>query len=192
MREEQLLDEAKVEFSNMNFERSIDLCTRVLSKCPESKEGVACRLVRASSYELVQSSDRTLSLSGAIKDYSILANESGWIGAIGHAGLARTLYFQDAESNAETIMVHADAAIDMSGHVPSMIVAGTVVGDYCQDGRLARKYFLRAAKARDYWGLKYLCVSIGVKWGWLSIIGVVPIFYLLAPFFKKRDQPFDD
>ena len=76
--------------------------------------------------------------------------------------------------------------------MPSMIVAGTVVSEVFLDGGLSRKYFLRAARARDYWGLKYLCMSIGKGWGWLAIIGIVPLFYMIAPFFKKREQPFDD
>jgi len=192
MNKEQLLDDAKVQFSNMHFEKSIELCTRILSESPESIEGVACRVIRASSYELVDSPNRKLSLSCAVDDYSSLADEPGWIGAMGHAGLARTLYFQDAESNAERIKLHADIAIERSGHVPSMIVAGTVVSEVFLDGGLSRKYFLRAARARDYWGLKYLCMSIGKGWGWLAIRGIVPLFYMIAPFFKKREQPFDD
>lgn len=192
MSTEQLLNEAMTEFSNRNFNRSIKLCTKALSESPESDEGIACRMIRASSYELVESSDRMLSLSNAIEDYYVLTNKSDWIRAIGHAGLARTLYFQDAESNAEKIRTHADIAIKLSGHVPSMVVAGAVARDHALDDKLARQYFFMAAKARDYWGLKNLSMSLAMKFSWLSLVVIAPVFYLLIPFFKKRDQPFDD
>ncbi len=73
-----------------------------------------------------------------------------------------------------------------------MIVAGCVARDQNVDERLARKYFLMAAKARDYWGLKYLSISLAFEFGWLALILIAPIFYLLVPFFKKRDEPLAD
>lgn len=192
MNTEQLLPEAMTELSNRNFDRAIELCTLVLSECPDSDEGLACRVIRACAYEQDESSDRMLNLSNAIEDYSILVSKSGRAKAVGHAGLARALYLQDAASNAQRIKTHADAAIRMSDHVPSMVLAGAIARDHFADERLARKYFLRVAKARDYWGLQYFFRSLAMKFGWISLLVIVPTFYLLAPFFKTREQPFVD
>lgn len=201
MNTEQLLDDAMAELSSRNLDQSIKLCNLLLSESPEPNEEIACRIVRATAYELTESGDRGLSLSSAAKDYSflvdnidyaVLSNDFDHAKTIGHAGLARVLYLQDSESNAETIKMHCDAAIELENHVPSMLLAGVIVRDHYSNDKLSRGYFFKAAKARDYWGLKYLVRSLIIKFGWFSIVGVVPAFYLLVPFFKKRDHPFDE
>ncbi len=98
-----ILDEAIAELNDRNFSCAIELCTQVLSEAPDSDEGVACRLIRATSYELIESSERDRNLLNAIEDYSALINKVDWISAIGHSGLARALYFQDRQLNAEEI-----------------------------------------------------------------------------------------
>src|SRR5690554_7531298 len=74
-----------------------------------------------------------------IRDADVTGVQTCALPILGHAGLARTLYFQDAESNAERIKLHADIAIERSGHVPSMIVAGTVVSERSEERRVGKE-----------------------------------------------------
>ena len=189
---EQLLEKVKTEFANKNFGESIRLCNQLISEYPESLDAVACRLLRANSYEYGLTAEQSIDASKALEDYAILAREPGWPGAMGHAGLARVLYFQDPESNAEEIRTHADSAIESIGHVPSMVAAGLVSRDHLFDEASARRYFLRAARERDLWGLKFYLHSLVKRFGRISNILTLPVLLLSAPFFKARELPIHD
>lgn len=179
-------------YQKEDYEKAMSVSSSVIDEAPESKEGLRCRFLRARAFEHGLTPDGDINLESAAVDYRFLMSRANVPSSLGHAGLARVLYFSEPKANAVEIEKHAGIAIRDDEHIPSMLVAGGLMKTVLGDKVRAKKYFWMAAKKRDYWGVRNWIDSLLGGRGLISATSATVISLILIPFLKRRNLPFFD
>jgi hypothetical protein len=179
-------------FHNEDYEKAMSVASSVIDEAPESNEGLRCRFLRARAYEHGLTLDGDIDLESAAVDYRFLTSRANVPSSLGHAGLARVLYFSEPKANAVEIEKHAGIAISDDEHIPSMLVAGGLMKTVLGDNSRAKEYFWMAAKKRDYWGVRNWIDSLLGSRGMMPATIATVISLILIPLLKRRNLPFFD
>lgn len=92
---------------------------------------------------------------GALEDFTFLAQHDGDFRSEGLIGRARMLYRKSPEKNADEILSLCRQAVDLDASVAAMMLMGVVFEhDKCDFGS-AKKWYFRAYRSGQPWGLRF-------------------------------------
>ena len=92
---------------------------------------------------------------GALEDFTFLAEYDGLFQSEGMLGRARMLHRKGSRENAEEILSLCERAARLDANVRAMMLMGFVFEHTKRDFNLAKRWYLRAYRHGQPWGLRF-------------------------------------
>jgi len=93
--------------------------------------------------------------NGALEDFTFLMRHDGDFRSEGLIGRARMLHRMNPEKNADEILSLCRQAVDLDASVAAMMLMGVVFEHNKWDFGSAQKWYLRAYRSGQPWGLRF-------------------------------------
>lgn len=186
------LKRATAAYAKRDYASALRIASSIINENPESPDGLAAIYLRAQAYEFGNSPDGNINDQQALEDYRYLANKDEYAQSAGHIGLARVLACVGMKENREEIVRHAEQAVAMDSHIPSLVLLGYIYRDIDHNYSKARQCFYRAFSEGDFIGGRFWVATVFLDQGFSRGLLATIRFLLKAPFLKRRELAFYD